>query len=629
MKKQLKKILAVILCLTMVVSVVAIVGSAEEPTPATVNEVAPGSEVIESAADYPIVFVTGIGQSSSFQYATVEDKEADIAEGSTDRAINDWNLFCNDMSFAFKEIGTYPALLSVVGGLLATLFTGKNLIPRKPVDKIVTTLFRYNIIDDKGQLPDVMYTPVIKHSVADMNDKERNTFYSRIPCQDVIGDVGEDMLYVFNYSAFSFTFDNSEGLKDFIDNTVLPQTGKDKVVLVPMSMGASVVSAYLYDHGTEGKVARVVSIVGAWLGSDILADLIELKYAENAPELLYNGVVSDLVGEPWGYLVNVVLRLFRKSALRSVIDEILDSIVENLILKTPSLCGLVPPERYADIKKSRLEGYPERAYIMEQTDRYYKVQSNLETTIKNLKDNYGVDFFFICGYNLGFGDVSSDYEFFKFMRSAPTTNSDEIIQISSTAPGTTYAPAGQKLDSSYIASKEAKYISPDQSIDLSTSLYPDRTWVFQGQKHELENNNTALKIAFELACGKISSSDECTETYPVFNESRDLKRLKRNYIPDLNRWLEKNTPTDEQQRLIDENLEAVQAMMDETHNNRAEDDKVIEAFRQMLITVGVYGPDSEPSGSDVALNNALKGLNDTVYKIFGAKGFLDLFKKNA
>ncbi len=610
MKKQIKRILSVILCVAMLVPIASVVGSAAET----------GSE-----AEYPIVFVTGIGQSYSYYYENVEDAKADIADNATDRANARWNLFCNDFSFAFKEPKTILSIIAVAGGLLGTLFTGFNLLPKKQVDSLVKTLFRFNTINEEGYLPENVVTPRADCSVAEMTKEQKENFYRTIPCQEVVGDVGEDMLYCFNYSAFSFTFNNSDDLDKFIDEVVLPQTGAEKVVLVPMSMGASVVSAYLHDYGTEGKVARVVSIVGAWLGSDILADLIELKFSDDSKEKFYNGVLADLIGEPWGYLVNIILHFFRYEAGRGMVDTILNSIVENLVMKTPSLCGLVPPDRYEAIRKARLEGKDDMAYIMEQTDRYYHVQSTLEETVTDLHDNYGVDFFYIAGYGLGFGDVSSDYEFFKFMNTANTTNSDEIIQIESTATGATCVAAGEQFDSAYLNSHDAKYISPDKSVDISTCYFPNRVWLFENQKHELENNNTALKLAFEIACGKIDNNEQNTEKYPIFNESRDLKKLKRSYIPDLEAWLEKNTPNAEQQKLIDDNTKAVNDMMARTVNDRDADDAIIQDYYDMLVELGVYSAPEEPSKSDVALNNILKKANDFVWKTWGPKGFLQIF----
>ncbi len=608
--KNLKKAIALLLCLSMIVGIFAVSASAQDT-----------GKKFESDAEYPIIFVTGIGQSYSYLYANESDAQADIDANETDRAIARWNLFCNDFSFLWKEPSTYFSILSLVGGLFASIFTGKNCISRKTVDKFLKSLFRYNIVDENGELPPVVVTPRCYYPVSQYTEEQRDNFYRTIPCSDVIEGVGEDMLYCFNYSAFSFTFNNSDSLDDFIDNYVLPQTGCSKVVLIPMSMGASVVSAYLHDYGTKGKVDKVVSIVGAWNGSDIIADLVELKYSDKAPDKLYNGIVADLVGEPWGYLVNMILRIFPKATLRSIIDEILDSLVENLVMKAPSLFGIIPSDRYPAIRAARLEGKPEKEYIMKQTDRYYEVQKSLKDSVMNLYNNYGVDFYYLCGYGLAFGEFSSDYEFFGFLASADTTNSDEIIEISSTATGATYVTAGTSFDSSYLSNHDAKYISPDKSVDLSTCFFPDRVWLFYRQKHELENNNTALKLALDLACGKISSVNDRNNIYPQFNDSRDLKRLKRSYIPDLEAWLETNTPTADQQALIDKNNKAAGDMMDRVVNDREDDDRIMDEYRDMLITLGVYPPDEE--GKESFGTKLLKGLNDRVYDSVGAKGYID------
>ena len=633
--KKLKRIIAVVLCMCLLVSSASVLSFAESDTEMNVQ-----TANSASAADYPIVFVTGIGQSYSYFYENEEDAKEyydrleEVKNGKTtyvnedgetveyretDGAKTRWNLFCNDFSFAFKEIGTYPALFAVVGGLLASV-VGINLVPEWAVDKIVNTLFRYNIIDENGQLPANVITPRAECSVADMTAEQKENFYRSTPCQDIVGDIGEDMIYCFNYSAFSFTYDNADDLNDFINNIVLPQTGKDKVVLVPMSMGASVVSAYLQRYGTQkdasgstvSKVAHVVSIVGAWDGSDVFADLIELKYAEDAPEKLYNGIVADLIGEPWGYLVNGVLRIFPKRVLRSIIDEILNSIVENLVMKTPSLLALIPHERYPAIREARLEGNEDLAYIMEMTDEYYECQCGLRDRLTSLSDNYGVDFYYIAGYGLGFGGFSSDYEFFQFLASADTTNSDEIIQISSTATGATFAPHGTELES-----YNSDYVTPDKSVDISTCIFPDNIWLFYCQKHELENNNTALKLALDLACG---NDADARRIYPKINGSRDLKKLTRDYLPDLQKWLEidGNSLTDEQQSVVDD----VYAMMDSVVNDREKDDQKIQNLYDMMCDLGIYQK-SEESEPDF-FTKLMKGVNDKTYDIFGAKGYVDI-----
>lgn len=620
----MKKAISVLLCVALLISTLTVFGFAKTslPNDAAVDVTEPATPKTEQ--EYPIVFVTGIGQSYSYLYATPEDAKADVAENSTDRAIAKWNLFCNDFSFALKDLTTYISALRIVGTLLLTIVTGHNFVSKDACDDLVKELFTYNTVDENGNLPETVVTPRCDYPVSQMTEEQRDNFYRTIPCEDVIGDIGEDMLYCFNYSAFSFTYKNSDNLNTFINDVVLPQTGKDKVVLIPMSMGASVVSAYLQDYGKDGKVARVVSIVGAWYGSDVIADLVEQKYADDAPEKLYNGIVANLIGEPWGYLVNGILRIFPKATLRSIIDELLNSVVENLVLKTPSLMVMIPYERYPAVRAARLEGNKDLAYVMEITDKFYDAQRNLKTYLKELNEDYGVDFYYIAGYGLEFGGYSSDYEFFKFLASANTTNSDEIIQIESTATGATSVTAGKQFDADYLSSHDAKYITPDKSVDISTCLFPDRVWLFSKQKHELENNNTALKLAFDIALGNVTGTQGCERIYPQFNDSRDLKRLKRSYIPDLETWLESNTPTAEQQRIIDENTAAVNEMMNSTINNREADDKVIENYRRMLIDFGIYGEDDN---SEDQLTKFFKALNDFNVRVFGFKGFIDIFKK--
>lgn len=618
---NVKKIISLILCFALVFSAAFVVSAADDKAATQPAETAYGS----ADTDYPVIFVTGIGQSYSYLYANEDDAKADVDANETDRAIAKWNLFCNDFSFALKEPAFWLNALSFLGSFLLSAVIDRNVVNKKAVDNIVTTLFRYNTVDENGELPPVVVTPRMYYPVSQYTEEQRDNFYRTIPCKDVIGDIGEDYLYCFNYSAFSDTYKNAETLDGFINDTVLKQTGKDKVVLIPMSMGASVVSAYLQDYGAQGKIARVVSIVGAWNGSDVFADLIEQKYSVNAPELLYNGIVSDLIGAPWGYLVNVVLRIFPKATLRSIIDDLLCSVVDNLVLKTPSLAALIPHERYQQIRKDKLEGNDKLAYVMKTADKYYLAQSGLKDTMEKLNADCGTEFYFLAGYGLKFGGFSSDYKFFQFLESADTTNSDEIIQISSTVPGASFVKAGESFDGNYLSSHDEKYISPDKSVDISTSFLPGNAWLFYGQKHELEYNNTALRLALDLALAKINGTDDENNIYPRFNESRDLKPLNRSYRPDLEKWLKSNKLTDEQKALYDKNEAAVTEMENSVINHREADDKLIQDYRQMLISFGVYGPDEEES--DDFMTKALKGLNDKVYEIFGAKGFADIFRK--
>ncbi len=644
MKKFTACLLALVMAFTLVVPAFAAENTVQEVVPMQEPEASLNSAFAEGENSL-IVFVTGIGQSFSylfdesyvqegaFEKGTLQDYENYaplIAEG---KYASRWNLF-NSFDEGLKNPSTIFAIIEAVAGLLGTLVFRKNLVSDKSVDTLVKNLFSFNIIDENGKGSNRVVTPRYTMPLSEYPGVERdgnfeseakNRFYGSIPCAEIaekaLGENYEDYIYCFNYCAFSYTNNNADDLNTFI-KTILAENevGAKKVVLVPMSMGASVVSTYLdkYEAEAINDVRRVVSIVGCWQGSDVVYDLVTLSYADNSPELFYNGILTELVGEPGGHILTFALRLFSKAALRDFIDQAVGEIVETLFLGTPSLVALVPNDKYQEVRAKITS-----EKVLAETDFYYKAQSTLKERLARLEEA-GLTFSFISGYGLPYGAETTDYKAFGFMHSAASTNSDEIINISSTAPGTTAVTPGTKF-----ADTQGRELSPDGSLDISTTWYKESSWFFFKQKHELEYNNTAIDIALKLALGTIKTVDDCDNLeedgyyYPQFNNSRNLKSLKRSYIPDLERYMEANsyTLTAAQQETYDKTI----AMTERTTNDREADDAIIEEFRQMLIEIGVYGPDEVPSEFDKTLNDTISKGNDFVYKLFGARGFLDAF----
>ncbi|MBQ7296588.1 MAG: hypothetical protein IJW86_10445 [Clostridia bacterium] len=641
----MKKLIALLL------SVLMILPFALVPATAATSEAAPAVKVADSmesvfaeGKNSLVVFVTGIGQSYSylfdesytaegaFEKGTLQDYENYAPLIAEDKHITRWNLF-NSFDEAFSDDSTIKTLVKVVLGLLFSSVIRRNVINEEDVQSLIRALFHFNLVGEDGNGDPRVVTPRYTMPVSEFpgaiqadgtyRSEAKERFYSSIPCKDIarekFGENFEDYLYVFNYNAFSYTSKNTSGLHDFIE-TILKENkvGAKDIVLVPMSMGASVVTAYMdaYPTVAENHIRRVVSIVGAWDGSDVVADLLTQQYCDNSADLFYNGLIADLVGEPWGYLINIALRLFPKKVLRDFIDMALQAIATDLFCVTPSLCNLVPVDRYAEI-----EHLIESPIVKAEADKFQNAKKNIGTTMANLEKE-GVTFSFISGYGLPFGAITADYSMFGFMKSAPLTNSDEIINIDSTAPGTSFVAAGTKFTDT-----EGRELSPDGSIDISTTYRKNASWFFYEQKHELEYNNTALALALELATGNIKTVDDCDNLqedgyyFPQFNGARNLKPLKNSYLPDLERYC-KNTGyvlTADQQAL----LAKADAMTKSTVNNYEADNAIIGEVREMLVEIGAYAPDAEPEAFDKVLNGALKGANDITYKIFGAKGFLD------
>ncbi|MGN1418176.1 MAG: hypothetical protein ACI4W6_02495 [Acutalibacteraceae bacterium] len=641
----MKKILSVFLSLLMCVLLI-VPAFAAQPQNAVITEQNSLENAFYENENSLIVFVTGIGQSFSYKFdekyledgafsvGTLHDYDNYaplIASGAYEAK---WNLLNNDFSSALSDNQTRKSIIKIISGLLASIVTRTGSFSQSDVDTIVRSLFSVNILDENGNSdPSVVtprYTcPVSEYpSVTDENgepfSEAKSRFYSSIPCAEIaeakLGKNFEDYLYCYNYCAFSNTDENVSGLKTFIDTAIAEnKVGAKKVVLVPMSMGASVVSAYLakYPLVSDNHVRRVVSIVGCWNGSDLVTDLINKEYASNSADLFYNGIIAELVGEPWGYLVNMLLRIFPKAALRNLIDKVVESISNNLILNTPSLMALVPSYDYESIRP-----LIKNDRVKAQTDEYYTAQSTLKERMAEL-EKQGVTFSFISGYGLSYGEKTSDYRVFSFMKSAESTNSDEIINISSTAPGTSYVKPGTRFED-----ESGRILSPDGSIDISTAYYKDSSWYFYGQKHELENNYAALSLAIELALGNVKTVSDCDNfsedgcLYPQFNNYEDLKKLNRTYIPDMQAYLAAGgTLTEKQQEIYDKAL----AVRYNTVNDPKADEAALEALYNMMIELGIYDK-NEISFFEQALSTVLRTGSNAVNRIIGPKGFIDLAK---
>ena len=633
----MKKLISTVLCIAMLLSVVIIpANAAPQVTTGTLE-----SAFNDGGEDSLIVFVTGIGQSYSYLF-----DESYLADGAFEKGdlhdfenyapliangsyIKRWNLLSGDVE------NCIPELVALVALLVTSSVLGQYVIPDKLVDTLVKKLLRYNRIDENGDAPATVVTPRYAMPVSEYPGITRedgtwfsegaSRFYSSIPCKDIaksrLGDNYEDYLYCFNYSAFSYTMRNAEELHQFIE-TILAnnKVGAKKVILVPMSMGASVVSTYLYKYPnvSDNHVRRVVSIVGCWNGSEIVKDLLNVNYCDGSRQKFYGGLLSNsmntLISEPWGNVITIAIRLFPQPIVRALLDQFLGYVMKDVLLITPSILSLISDYEYDEIIPL-VTSEPVKAQLAE----YHIAQSTLKERFAALSAQ-GVTFGFISGYGAPFGEY--EYPFFKFFAAAENTNSDEIINISSTAPGTSAVPYNQKFTDT-----AGRRLSPDGSIDASTAYYPDCCWYFKGQKHQLDYNNTAISLAIELALGNIKTVQDCDNyeedgyIYPQFNEARDQKKLIKSYIPDLEKYCAATgyTLTADQQKTYDK----AQAMLNCTINNPEEDNKVAEEFNDMLYEIGVYQPDDAKAKAEKILYRTLAFLDVVIYKFVGDKGYFE------
>ena len=203
------------------------------------------------------------------------------------------------------------------------------------------------------------------------------------------------------------------------------------------------------------------------------------------------------------------------------------------------------------------------------------------------------------------------------MASSENTNSDEIINISSTAPGTNYAAYNKTFDN-----ESGRILSPDKTIDISTTWYKDSTWFFYKEMHDLKYNNTALRLAVDLATGRIKTVYDCDSMsedavyYPQFNGARNIKQLNSD-IEKLYKSVSLSELTDEQRAIL-KNAEKMKYC---TVNNPEADNKIADELHKMLIEINLREPENESTNK--ILVNAVSFFSHAVNRIFGSKGYFD------
>ena len=553
-----------------------------------------------------IVFVTGIGQSFSYLFGdeylspdafasgTLQDPENYgplIAEG---KFKDYWNIFPDDLADRIKNKETKKALLPVIGGAVKTLLLRKNSLKPDDARRFIRKLFAGCTVDEKGNGDPRLVTPRYALPLADypaitekdgtVYSRSKDRFYRCVPCEDTarrfLGDAFEDFIYCFTYKPYSVLSKNAEELHGFIERILKEnRVGAREVVLIPMSMGATVTSAYLarYPEREKNHVRRVVSIVGCWHGSEAVSDLAARRFIRKPAALLADAAQGKK--GPGGAALRTLLRLFSPRALDGMLDTALEAIVRELIFDASSLMALIPTSKYGALRSLAVSDA-----VRKDADDYQAARLTLNDRLRALSAQ-GVGFSFIAGYGLGFGEVSGGYGALNLLESAAAVNSDEIIHVESTVPGAISTLRGERFED-----ETGRRLSPDGSVDLSPALFPDSCWLFYGQKHELEHNDTALSLAILLALGKIKTVKDCDSPtapcgyYPQFNGSRDTKDLKHRDLPRLQKYLAAGGAlTADQQRLFDEVL----AMRLHTVNDREKDEALMRRFAEMLDELGL------------------------------------------
>lgn len=562
---------------------------------------------ISNASDtdsYPIVIVPGINHSKTY----LCDENGNIKTDSDGEEIGGTLLY-----FDTDEIKKQIPKLIVP--LFKMLITQKDNGFTDKVYEACTNIFSVQATDENGNNKNNIVTKKYNYPISEMSEDEKSWVYRMIPMQKLTDEIGEDNVYFFTFNLFGNVMDSAKELDEYIQ-FVKESTGKDKVTLMNVSLGGSVFTAYLDEYGSD-DLHQVVNVVAALDGTDIVADMMTRDFKLD-DEYFYHEYLAMIADEnfgdiAYGYLINAALRIFPKSVFQGTVTRAMDALLEQLMINCPQIWACVPGERYDEVAAKYFSN-GEKTTLKAKLDRYHEAQLNLRENVLNAVSS-GVRIDNICGADLGYGEV--EYSFFNIVKSAGSVNSDGIIPLYSASMGATGAAPGTTL------SVSGKYINDKQTVDLSTSVLPDNTWVFVSQHHEVGNNSAVLNLAKAI----IVTPDEVktnsyNENYPMFNGSEYDKTLRRWRLPTA-KEIDKSNLSAEDAAELSAAIAQAEAALDNTIADQSAIDAAQTRLENIMQKLGAFEPSQEESPILPILRKIAEYISLAMLKIYGSNGFSD------
>ncbi len=622
----------------------------------TVSDEETPEESVEPEVVYPTVIIPGISQSISY-----------LADENGNPAYNENG---EELSGGLLILDSSKILPTITNNLLAPL--GRALIRqndddgklREGVHKTVNELFSIQASDKSGNPVNNLKTVSYKSSVGGMSQDDKDYFYRMIPMKILTEDtidattgevvqeaiLDENELFLYAFPLIGDPFESARGLDEYIQ-FVKEQTGKDKVNIVTISLGGTILTAYLELMKDSGypDVNRIINVVSCLQGTDVMGDFYLREFKVNDPEhpeyehFFFNEFLPMIMKESegygtLGYIINIALKIMPKNVVYSILSGAVDGIVETLMHNCPQFWAMIPTDRFEDVKLKYNEIWTDASYseLAPKIDNFQTARLNLVDNLKEFaeKDNRLVHN--VAGYGLTY--AVKDYNFFGAMRSSDTTNSDAIIDIDSTSLGATYAPAGEVLDDDTLFAEDA-IISPDGSLDISTCAFVDTTWFFQNQHHEVGRNDVIISLIGRLVTGDIKSVND-DPGFPQFNGNRNTRNIFRwrleeasalitNYSDGKTVDLEGNEYICAQADM-DELIAAYQeclALLQDTICEPTAAEAATERIEDAIYRVGHNGEiPEEDTSMDALLEAICEFLDGVVTAITGSgNGFSDIF----
>lgn len=346
------------------------------------------------------------------------------------------------------------------------------------VADLACDIFKYLSIDENG---DSVYNVSVPKYPESADNYEtlcsgQQSEYGMV--RACIETFGEGHTYYVNYDWRLDPFAVSDDINAAVE-AAIENTGHEKVNLVCCSMGGLMTVAYLTEYGYE-KINRCLFMSSTFCGAQVASDLLTGKVDITA-ENLYNTVsyyTSD--NNVLSFLIDALYNIGFFNGLTKITDflldnykdEIYDEVITPIFGRMLSLWGLVQPEDYELAIEYMLGGRTEEnAAFLERADALQAMMAGRTELINEMIDS-GVEIAVVAHYGTPVVPVYENAHF----------NGDSTLETYQMSGYATVAPYGKTLGDDYVA-ENPEYLSPDNTVDLSTALFPEYTYIIKGAPH--------------------------------------------------------------------------------------------------------------------------------------------------
>ncbi|MGN1418784.1 MAG: esterase/lipase family protein [Acutalibacteraceae bacterium] len=470
----MKKVLLVILCIVMMLSVCPLAFAADD-----------------GVSDYPYIIVPGY--SSAQLYRIDENGEK----------VHVWGVVMDEIVQALLQN------IAKVGIGLGGVAQGNAKYIAKVVGNEFIRLYSDMACNPDGTsvYPLQRYCVTAEESCSAKLMEEYPDGYmqhERFIMGEVAESVGYENIFNFNSDFRMGAVACAKQLDEFIQS-VKEYTGKDKVNILAVSHGGQVTGTYLTLYGQKGDVNNAVLTVPALGGAGFAYDAMSAQIDFDEEGLLRFIEHGEMEETDYNWLV----RAQQLGFLDNVFVELIPYVMQ-IMGYWGSMWDFVPTEYYEELKAQRLDEQ-ESALLIEKSDyMHYQVMPEFANGFKRAQEA-GTNVSIIAGYG-------------NMIITGLKESSDSIITIAAST-GATVAPLGQRFADGYTQKVDTGFyqVSPSMTIDASTSYLPKNTWFVENLYHGMtyKDEYTSRLMLTLLMTDKIKDVHS-DPNYPQFHATTNV-----------------------------------------------------------------------------------------------------------